>query len=106
LAVRNGSARLQRLRRLLKMLEKIKNIVKYVFFPLTALFAFIYYILNQNSELKNKVARNDAEKQMAEALTKLEKAKESADADQTESDSSYSDYKRALDEYKDSGSEN
>ena len=74
------------------MIENIKKYLLYAVLPVTLVLGFIYYLLQKINGLQSTVARQKAEGQIAETLTKLNEAKK--DADTTEQD-----YLDALNKY-------
>lgn len=75
------------------MIEKIKDIVKWVITPLLLIMGYIFHLLGQNERLRNDVAKERVEKDLAEVILKKEEAK--GDADKLEAD-----YTDALNEYR------
>lgn len=74
------------------MLEKVKQVLKYIVLPLTALFGFIYYLLQDRKKLQNELSAQKANSELGNALSRLDEAKKGAE----ESEKSYEEIRNAI----------
>jgi biopolymer transport protein ExbB/TolQ len=74
------------------MIDKIKKILAFIVAPITLGLGVIFYLIRANQRLKAERDRSEAEKQLANELTKVEESKN--EANQAEND-----YKSVRDAY-------